>query len=114
MSENAINFIIEEVCITKKKFADLQKQPFAPQVTDLNDYTRSIYYDFNGHNYQIRQYSNSTLAPRKTWFYRNSKMHRLDGPAFYYEGSADFQRFHCAGHQYAENEFNFFVLGMIT
>jgi len=114
MSENAINFIIEEVCLTKKYFLMLQEQEWEWRHDSESDFVRQIHYDFNGHNYYIQQFGTTTLAPRKTWFYRNEQLHRLDGPAFYFEGKTDCQRFHCAGHEYQENEFNFFVLGMIS
>lgn len=80
---------------------------------------RELVWPYNGDEYRINQFANNAGKTRtvvKTLFYRNDKLHRLDGPAYDFKFSeANMEKkFYVDGKLYSELEFNFFVKAMIA
>lgn len=106
----------EEVRLTKLMFKKLEGGKF----TAWENGRRHIKWDAFGHLYEIEQQLNTLHGdyPRdivvQTTYWRDDRLHRMDGPAFSYSlGAISKNVYSVNGNDYEFNEFVFFVSGML-
>jgi hypothetical protein len=85
---------------------------------DWDEDTRSISWEMDGKRYTVAQLTNlATRDPAiiKTRYLRDGYLHRLEGPAdcLMFRGTIINQSFHVNGTRYTEEEFEFFIKGMV-